>query len=226
MITRQLLWTLALLGCALSSQAVTLDKNFAGNPNFKDTVLPGTTAVARPELSGTVLEDQMQSITFAGLSFTIQNRVVRETTSGTLDFYWRIRDISPSGATTSPPGALSAFRLGNFGYASIVDADWRSDSDGTVGPSSARVFNPLMNPSGDINFLFGPTTVGLSDESTFFFLHTDATSYARTAVYDLLADAQLSGPFMTFAPAVPELQTWLLMAGGLLALGWIKRRQS
>jgi hypothetical protein len=33
-----------------------------------------------------------------------------------------------------------------------------------------------------------------------------------------------SGPMTTFAPAIPEPETWLLMAFGLGVLAWVRRR--
>jgi hypothetical protein len=191
--------------------------------NFSNTTLPGTTAAGRPELAGTVLEDLITPFSFNGVSGTVQNRVVRETTSGTLDFYWKIDvDANASGV------GVSAFRLINFGYDNIVDADWRIDGLGDVGPTIGRLFNVSNYPGGAINFVFGnPALPGQS--SNFFFLHTDATAYAQTAFFDLLnSPAQnLSGTFATFAPsAVPEPASTALAIGGLALVGWVARRRA
>ena len=65
--------------------------------------------------------------------------------------------------------------------------------------------------------------------SRFFFLHTDATNYARTAFYDLLGgpNQTLSSEFSTFAPApaVPEPSSVLLMSVGLAGIGVVARRR-
>jgi len=216
--------TLLLLSAPLASQATGLDKSFTAQP-YLDTSLGGTTSAARPELAGTVLEDDVQTFSFLGITGTVQNRVVREDVSGTLDFYWRIK-VDEGVPGVAAPGAISAFRLGNFDYESINDGDWRIDGLGSATPYVGRVFNSTIYPDGDINFLFtnGLVTPG-DDGSKFFFLHTDATSYAKTATYDLLNQNQdLSSGYSTFAPyeGVPDAgptSCMLLMSLAGLALG-------
>src|SRR6478672_6098309 len=63
--------------------------------------LPGTSVAAEPNLAGTVLLDNVYSFnqtlgtdTYAG---TVQERVVREAGSGTLDFYWRVSNTGTPG---------------------------------------------------------------------------------------------------------------------------------
>ena len=203
--------------------AVPLNTGFAGNP-FVDTALPGTTGVLRPELAGTVLVDLDTPFSFATFSGEVQNRVVRETGTGTLDFYWRI--LPDPGSTDT---GVSAFRLINFGYAALTDADWAIDGLGSVAPTTARLFNPATHPEGAINFLFDPTVDSGSDGSRFFFLHTDATNFSYTASYDLIGGSaqSLSGLFTTFAPAaaVPEPTPAVILALGVLTLGWLGARR-
>lgn len=191
--------------------------------NFADTALPGTTVAARPELAGTVLEDEITAFSFNGVSGTVQNRVVRETATGTLDFYWKINVDANTAGT-----GVEAFRLTNFGYGNLVDADWRVDGLGDAAPTVGRLFNPSTNPAGSINFLFG-TPVQSGQSSNFFFLHTDATDYAKTATFDLLRSPgqTLSGPMSTFAPsAVPEPASVALTVAGLAMVGWTARRRA
>lgn len=217
-----------LVAVSAPAHAVILDKGFVAQP-FIDTSLGGTTSAARPELAGTVLEDVITPFSFGALNIsgTVQNRVVRETGTGTLDFYWRIL-VDP----TSTGGGVGAFRLINFGYDSITDADWRQDGLGSSAPFVARVFNPAGNPGGAINFLFtGPPVLpgdpALDDTgSRFFFLHTGATDYAKIANYDLLGgpNQALSREFQTFAP-VPEPSTYVLMVLGLSVAGFAVRRR-
>ena len=163
---------------------------------------------AAPELAGTVLQDVITPFSFAALNISgaVQNRVVREDGTGTLDFYWRIL-VDPA----STGGGIGAFRLTDFGYSNLTDADWRIDGVGANGPDIGRLFNPATHPDGAINFLFDPSVAAGAAGSNFFFLHTSATNCALTANYDLLGgpNQTLSDVFQTFAPsAVPEPSSW------------------
>jgi len=215
--------TVLLAGIAPGVGAVPLNNGFAAQP-FLDTPIAGTTAAARPELAGTVAADVDTAFAFGTLSGHVQNRVVRETGTGTLDFYWRvILDPSSTGV------GVSALRLIDFDYSKLTDADWRIDGLGSTAPSTARLFNPATHPEGAINFLFDTPVDAGGDGSMFFFLHTDATNFAQTGRYDLLGGAalNLSGVFSTFAPAaaVPEPAPAALLALGLLTLAWRRTRR-
>lgn len=219
-VTAALAAALAMLAHA-PAQAVALTEPVAPS-NFADTALPGTTVAARPELAGTVLEDVITPFSFLGITGTVQNRVVRETASGTLDFIWKINVDS---VDTGGQG-VRAFRLIGFGHDNIVDADWRIDGQGSVSPDTARLFREAVQPTGAVNFLFD-TGVNSGQQSKFFFLHTGATSYSQSASFDLLGGAGLglSPVFSTFAPAVPEPGSFALAVAGLAVAGLVVRRR-
>jgi hypothetical protein len=201
-----------------AAQAAALTQPVFPTP-FADTALSGTTNAARPELAGTVMEDVLTPFSFSGVTGTVQNRVVKESGTGTLDFYWKVNvDASATGT------GVGALRLIDFGAANLTDGDYRIDGLGTVAPTTARVFNGTSYPTGAINFLFD-SAVTAGTESRFFFLHTDATSYAKTAQYDMLTGGsqQLSGTFSTFAPAVPEPSSFALTLVGMLTVGALVR---
>lgn len=211
----------ALILGATAAPAVPLANGFTSQP-FLDTALPGTTNAARPELAGLVLADVDTPFSVGGVTGYVQNRVVRETASGTLDFYWRVV-VDPTATGTG----VSALRLEDFGDASLTDADWRIDGVGTVHADTARLFNPTGHPTGDLNFLFDGS-VDAGESSSFLLLHTNATAFAQTAGYDLLVGSSqtLSGGFGTFAPAVPEPASAALLALGLLGLAGLRARRT
>jgi hypothetical protein len=184
-----------------------------------DTALFGTTVVSRPELAGTIVEDVLVPYDFSGsggedVFGDIQNRVVLSD-DGTYDFYWR---ILPDPEST---GEITAFRVAGFdGFA--LDGDFRLDGLGDVGPDIARNFG-----GGFVNFLFSDG-VDPDETSRFFFLDTEATSYASIGFYDLLcADSGCVSPsFDTFAPTqVPEPTTMALLTFGAAALLRRNRRR-
>ena len=205
---------IAAMALAGSAQAVILPVG--------TTPISGTTLAAKPQLLGTVLEDDTVAFSFAGpggtVSGSVQSRVVRSDVDGTLDFYWRVFN-DPNSA-----GPITSFRIANF-FTPVYDGDYRTDGLGEIAPTSVLRFSS----GGALNFLFGPDSFTSGQSSYFMFLDTQAISYNRTALYDLttIGGDSISGLFSTFAPAafVPEPGTYALLAGGLGMMALTRRRR-
>lgn len=209
----------ALMSLAASASAVVLSPGVM-------TPLPGTTVALDPQLAGLVLADDVQAFSFVAnggtITGTVQSRVVRSSVDGTLDFYWRVVSDAASVA------AMQSFRVGNF-FTGTYDGDWRIDGSGDTAPMNGLYFN---NALGNVNFEFGGLPgqgLGPGSSSFFMFLDTDATRYAKTAVYDLtnMGQSEISGLYATFAPStVPEPGSIALfgLAMGSLMLGRRRKR--
>lgn len=195
------------------------------------TTLPGTTVAARPELAGTVLVDRITPFSYTRpliggtISGTIQERVLRSSADGTLDFYWR---ITSDAASVERIGELDLYGFNTTRY----DADWRIDGQGTQPATDAG------HTGGDVRVRFYTVwdivpVGGIAPDSSsrFVFLDTDATNYAETATMRL-SDINCLGcitgvsPMMsTFAP-VPEPEAMGMMLMGLGLTGaWAARRR-
>ena len=108
-------------------------------PGSVSVPLPGTTSFAEPDLAGPIIADQL--ISFVGLdnatggiaiTGTLQDRVVRETLTGNLDFYGHIT-ITDFGNNV---GAIDSIGMGSFaGF--TANANFRTDGLGVQGPNAA-----------------------------------------------------------------------------------------
>ncbi|MCW7541942.1 PEP-CTERM sorting domain-containing protein [Aquabacterium sp. A7-Y] len=206
--------------------------------DYRYVALPGTTAGSGAgHRAGTVLEDE--TVRFSYLHWedsqhtgmpaggSIQSQVVR-TEDGTLDFYWRITTDADSA------GSADIFRLNNFYDAKYsYDIDFIADGPGSVAPRHALMMGEessawARRKIGDIDFYFNPSDLSQGRSSYYFFIDTDATSYAKTATASLNPELIFmagSGDYGVFAP-VPEPSSMALLAGGVGLLAWTARRRA
>jgi hypothetical protein len=166
--------------------------------NVGDTLaLPGTKVAAEPNLAGTVLIDENIPFTFGGISGHVQQRIVKSSVDGTLDFYWRVFNDASSKA------AIGSFRVGNF-VAPEYNANWRTDGLGDDQPDQAHRLS-----WGNVNFLFNGTGLLPGKSSMLFFFNTTATEYVKTAQYDVTGTGagNISSLFAAYTPVLKTATT-------------------
>ena len=132
----------ACLALAAGRNAAAVAVTSGGGP----VAQPGTTLAADGALAGTVLEDVLTAWSspddpkygFPGAQGELQSRVVRETSTGTLDFYWRITVDGVSYPNDVPDTlTISGLALGNFLTGTAFDANYRIDGLGDTVPMDA-----------------------------------------------------------------------------------------
>jgi hypothetical protein len=137
-------------------------------------------------------------VKFAG---TLQLQVVKETGSGTLDFYLQIFNYSSSA------DAIDRLTTGNYtGFA--TDVDWTNNAAVDAGSFTAD-----RSSADSVGFSFNTLGGGFiqpGSNSAVLFIKTDATQYTQGNV-NLINDATAS--VLAFAP-IPEPS-----AGALVAVG-------
>jgi len=175
---------------AQRSESQVLDTKFSTPPmidrledrKMMSVVLPGgtvalhgTTEAARPELAGTVIRDTLvplelkvgSKVIFKGF---MQDRVVRETKTGTLDFYECIR------ASSGFDDRVLVQSVARTSFATVTtDVDYRTDGIGAtyLHPSSAI----RSATRAIVDFKFSNTPIAPNEDSQFFFIKTNAKQF-------------------------------------------------
>ncbi|MHB8455990.1 MAG: VPLPA-CTERM sorting domain-containing protein [Acidiferrobacterales bacterium] len=188
--------------------------------------LSGTTESADLQLAGVVLQDvRVPFLINLGdgnaISGQVQDRVVRESSSGTLDFYYRIFNYSYS------TGSIGL--VGRDNYSGLTtNVDWRIDGLGTVAPTRAS----RSSSGSNVMFDFLTHQIAPSEQSRFFFISTNATNYNYNGTGTLIGLDTNGGfgtaDFGTFEPVAPvplPAAIWLLGSGfiGLMCVARKKR---
>lgn len=205
-------------------------------------VMTGTTSAAQPELGGGVLNDNLIPFDFVGdglfyVGYSLQNRVVESGETGNLIFGPRLRD--PINTLSSAIGILYIDGFSISGYGDFaVDAAYRTDGLGDVGPTSAS-----RSADGDtltFDFGFPMTSHYLAEEvhdtSYFLSLATDATAFDTSGIMTIFAHGsvnpteqfqiRIEGVAVPVAPAVPLPAPALLLLGALGGFAGLKRRRA
>ena len=203
------------------------------NPGDSGIPLPGTTVAAEPQLAGTVLVDELIPFSFSAgtglgnITGQVQQRIVQSSVDGTLDFYWRVMNDPNSAA------AIGSFRLANF-VSPEYNANWRIDGLGNKAPDKADRFTGSMDSFVNFDFNVFSTTPGdglLPGQSSYFLLlDTSATTYAKTASFDLTNMQQnpISGQFAAYSPTIVPVPAaaWVLGSGLVGLVGIARRRKA
>jgi hypothetical protein len=143
-------------------------------PGAPAVPLAGTTSAVRPDLAGVVVADVVRpfSVNTGGGYFrgSVQDRVVRNYRTGTLDFYYRVYlDPSSTGSLTR------VTRDGFFPGTILTDCDWRIDGLGQRAPHQV-----WRNDDGQwvyFDHSYG-ATIHPGEQSRFVFVKTNAKDFS------------------------------------------------
>jgi hypothetical protein len=175
------------------------------------TALAGTTAAAQPELSGSVLVDDLIPYQIFGggvgnpllYEGNLQARVARSDLTGNLIFEYRLRD-----PTNGLNGIMSTLTTSDFaGWA--TDVEYRTDGLGDKEPTRAT----RSADGSDVSFIFGKSLFS-NEESYFMHILTNAKAYTTGQTTLTLTEGS-SVVLATYQPAVPEPGAVALLVLGM-----------
>jgi hypothetical protein len=150
--------------------------------------LTGVSLAERPELAGDIIFEIDQPFAGAAFNGVLTTRIVRETSSSTLDFYYRVE---------RPLDSYDVTGFNSF----TIDADFRTD----LPEEPFQKGNEGVHRSADGN------TVGFDFANGFIFLQTNATAFDRHGTARLPDDsgdsiatlADVAVPVASSPPAIP-----------------------
>lgn len=153
-------------------------------PSQTTISVPALTDAGFPNLGGAVIYDELVPFTLRGrdgpvlCTGNLQERVVRSTNTGELDFYYRVRD-------TAGVGAVAAIDSSSFAGLP-VSVGFRTDGLGTVSPQAAE---RSAAPGALITFEFGshPVSCANHQESQFMLISTGATNFVAGGKADIFS---------------------------------------
>ncbi len=163
----------------------------------------GTTAAARPELAGVVVHDSLIPVDIVDASGhtifkgDLQDRVVKETKAGTLDFYQTLR----ADAGFTPRAYLDYAIRSNFG-GGLTDVDYRTDGLGSPSIKPESVIR--SSDSKSVVFKFGGDLIAPGQQSLFYMIKTNATAFDTKGNTTLSMQSSLTGPVGTEKLATAE----------------------
>jgi len=145
--------------------------------------VPALTDAGYPNLGGVVLSDQLVPFTLKGregegCTGNLQERVVRSTNTGKLDFYYAVRDTAGIGAVS---------KIDTSSFAGLpVSVGYRTDGLGTVSPQTVIRSGA---PGASITFEFGSTPVSCAahQESRFMLISTGVTNFVPGGKADIFS---------------------------------------
>lgn len=136
--------------------------------------VPETSGATESDLDGIALRDALLPFTIRATDGAVvctgklQDRVVRSTKTGLLEFYYRIRE-------TAGPGAVGGIATSSFSGAKLGVA-YRIDGQGTVSPHVA-VRSAVPGPVVTFELTDPPVSCAQHEESRFIVIKTESRSF-------------------------------------------------
>ncbi len=222
----------AVIFAPMSQATYTTGTIAPGGTNFA-TALDGDPAYLGSTLLATLSSPFSFTTTGGTDTGTVVSAVYRESVAngGTLDFYYQVT----LNAGTMSPTPISEETNVNFqlatmyamGFLATGSTDLPSSPfvDGTVAPVTVVLSAVPPGDNAEFDFTPPPTAqIQPGDTSNVLVVSTDAVNYTAGNANIIAGGTDTVAAFQP-APAVPEPASFLLLGGGLLALGGFRLRR-